>query len=113
MAKTNSTHVDNDDYKGTAQAVTDEAMRIDNLAPNVLNAIKNDVPLKSGVQEIVIETIQEKDKAKEVIDKIIEQNKANKTNKLVNSVVSGVIGLIVGVAGTVIGALIINGLTSK
>ncbi len=83
MTTKQTNHKEDDSYLSAAKSVTDEAMRIDNLAPNILNAIENDVKLRNGVKDIVIETISEKDEAKTAINTVVSNNEAvKKSNAL-------------------------------
>ena len=78
MTTKQSSSKEDDSYASAAKAVTDEAMRIDNLAPNILNAIENDVKLRNGIKDIVVETISEKDGAKTAINTVVSNNDAVK-----------------------------------
>lgn len=77
-SKSSTKSLKDDSYIDAAKAFTDDAMRIDNLAPNITNAVEKDVPLRNSIKEVVIETIQKEPAAHDAINEAVSTKKAIK-----------------------------------
>lgn len=74
-----------DKYKSAALDAIQERMRIDNFAPDILNAVESDVKLRNGIKELVAEAIAEKSTVQEAINSVVDQNQTKKIYKLLKT----------------------------
>lgn len=74
-----------DKYKSAALDAIQERMRIDNFAPDILNAVESDVKLRNGIKELVAEAINEKKSVQDAVNSVVNQNQTNKIYKIMRT----------------------------
>lgn len=74
-----------DKYTSAALDAVQEQMRIDKLAPSILNAIESDVKLRNGIKDLVAEAINEKREVQDAISYVVDQNQTNKIYKILRT----------------------------